>query len=331
MPIESDLPDLDEAGQSLAHLGETVLACLDAAGARGVVEIGARGGDFTRRLAARAAAVRGRVIAIDPAPEDGLVRLAEGTPELELVREPSLDALRRIEATDAVIVDGDHNYFTVSQELRVIEEGVPGGPLPLLLFHDVCWPHARRDTYYAPERVPERDRQPIVENAALAPGEAGVAQAGLRYRWAAAREGGPRNGVLTAIEDFAEARDGLRLAIVPIFYGLGVLWPLAAPWASGVAAVVDPLDRDPVLERVEKHRLANLVERYRHAQELGEIEIMRRERERDAERVRLLRTMLGSRAFTWAERLSRLRKGGRPTFSREQIRRALGDDGGDGG
>ena len=317
--------DLDEAGQSLAHLGEVALSVLDARDARSVVEIGARGGDFTGELAARAATAGGRVIAIDPSPEDELVELARRSPELELIREPSLEALRRIEPADAVIVDGDHNYFTVSNELRLIEERAAGTP-PLLLLHDVCWPHARRDTYYAPDRIPERDRQPLVESAALVPGEPGVAHAGLRYPWAAAREGGPRNGVLTAIEDFVGARDGLRLAIVPIFYGLGVVWPLGAPWAGSVAAIVDPLDRDPVLERVEAHRIANLVERYRHAQELGEIEIMRRERGRDAERVRLLRTMLGSRAFAWGERLSRLRKGGRPTFSRDEVRRALGDD-----
>ena len=317
--------DLDEAGQSLAHLGEVALSVLDARDARSVVEIGARGGDFTGELAARAATAGGRVIAIDPSPEDELVELARRSPELELIREPSLEALRRIEPADAVIVDGDHNYFTVSNELRLIEERAAGTP-PLLLLHDVCWPHARRDTYYAPDRIPERDRQPLVESAALVPGEPGVAHGGLRYPWAAAREGGPRNGVLTAIEDFVGARDGLRLAIVPIFYGLGVVWPLGAPWAGSVAAIVDPLDRDPVLERVEEHRIANLVERYRHAQELGEIEIMRRERGRDAERVRLLRTMLGSRAFAWGERLSRLRKGGRPTFSRDEVRRALGDD-----
>ena len=38
--------------------------------------------------------------------------------------------------------------------------------------------------------------------------------------------------------------------------------------------------------------------------------------------------MLDSRAFAVAERLSRLRQGGRPVFSREQIRRALGDQDG---
>ena len=49
---------------------------------------------------------------------------------------------------------------------------------------------------------------------------------------------------------------------------------------------------------------------------------------RPREQEKLLRAMLDSRAFAVAERLSRLRQGGRPLFSREQIRRALGDQDG---
>ena len=52
------------------------------------------------------------------------------------------------------MIDGDHNYFTVSEELRLIGERAPGAELPLLLFHDVCWPHGRRDDYFDPEQIP---------------------------------------------------------------------------------------------------------------------------------------------------------------------------------
>ncbi len=133
---------------------------------------------------------------------------------------------------DAVIIDGDHNYYTVSEELRLIEESAREATLPLIALHDVCWPHARRDTYYAPERIPPEQRQPLARDAMVAPGEPGVASSGLRYAWAAEREGGPRNGVLTAIEDFMGEREGLRLALVPAYFGLGLLWAEEAPWAG---------------------------------------------------------------------------------------------------
>ena len=39
----------------------------------------------------------------------------------------------------------------------------------------------------------------------------------------------------------------------------------------------------------------------------------------------LLRTMLDSNAFGLAERISRVRQRGRPAFSRDEVRRALGE------
>ena len=312
----------DAAGQSLANLSEVVIACLDAIDAGSVIEIGAHRGELTAVLLEWADGAGAGVSAVDPAPAAELEELEREHPELELVRETSHEALRRLPLPDAIVLDGDHNHYTLTGELGLIAERLEG-ELPLLLLHDVCWPHARRDTYYAPDRIPEEHRHPLAQRAALAPGEPGLAPAGLRYEWVARREGGPENGVLTAIEDFIRGREGLRLAIVPAFFGLGVLWSERAPWADAVAAAVAPWDGNPVLERLEEHRLANLVESARNAQELGEIEIMRRERGRDAERERLLRSMLESRAFAWGERLSRLRKGGRPTFSREQVKRAL--------
>lgn len=315
----------DPAGQSLAHLWEIVCACLDAREAGSVVEIGGSAGELTRELADRAARVGGRVAAIEPSPGRELVELAAQRREVDLIRETSLEALGRIELPAAVIVDGDHNYYTVSEELGMIADRSREGGLPLLLLHDVGWPHARRDTYYAPERIPESHRQQMVEDAALAPGEPGVAPAGLRYRWAASHEGGARNGVLTAIEDFVARRDGARLAIVPAFFGLGVLWEADAAWSGAVSDAIETWDRDPLLARLEEHRIANVVERCRHAQELGEIEAMRAERARRAEQEQLLRAMLGSRAFAWGESLSRLRTGGKPVFSRRQVRRVLGE------
>ena len=48
--------------------------------------------------------------------------------------------------------------------------------------------------------------------------------------------------------------------------------------------------------------------------------------QRQREQAKLLRAMLGSRAFGVAERLSRLSQRGKPVFSRQQVRRALGDE-----
>jgi cephalosporin hydroxylase len=245
-------------GHSLANMAEIMFGCLDASGAKSVAEVGAYAGDLTRVLLDWAAAVGGRVVAIEPTPQPHLVELSERHPELELIRETSHTALRHLPLPDAVIIDGDHNYYTVSEELRLIDEKAPGPEIPLLMFHDVGWPHGRRDAYWTPERIPEGHRQSTVKRPFLFPGEPGVVDEGMPMYSAAAREGGPRNGVLTALEDFLDRREDLRLATLPPFFGFGVVWHRDAPGARAVAEFVDPWDRNPVLERLEANRVYHL-------------------------------------------------------------------------
>jgi hypothetical protein len=311
-------------GASLLTLAELIVPCLDATGARSVVEVGAYAGDLTRLLVDRAAAGGGRVQAIDPDPRRSLVELAERRPELELIRETSHEALRHIAPPDAAIIDGDHNYFTVREELRLIAEKAPGTDLPLLIFHDVAWPHARRDDYYDPDMTPEEHRHPIQEGGGLFPGVPGTRPGGLPFRYAASREGGPRNGVLTAVEDFVDERGGLDLAIVPAFFGLGVVWHEDAPWATAVAQVLEHWDRNPLLERLEANRVLHLASSHFHLVQAS------RAQERTDRQEAMLRRLLDSSAFAVAERLSRLRsRAGVATdasvVSKEEIRRALGE------
>jgi hypothetical protein len=102
--------------------------------------------------------------------------------------------------------------------------------------------------------------------------------------------------------------------VVPAFFGFGVLWHEEAPWADTVAELVGPWHRHPVLERLEANRVMHLA----RSRELDGL------RARSARQEELLRAMLGSSAFALAERLSALRQRGRLTFSRAQIRQALG-------
>jgi hypothetical protein len=314
-----DATDPDQVGASLRNLADVIFPCLDAVEARSVLEVGASHGDFTSALLDWAAASSARVNAVEPAPPPELLDLAERHPELALVRKTSHEALREGSGHDAVIVDGDHNYYTVAEDLRLIAESHAQATMPLVLLHDLGWPHGRRDAYYGPDRVPEQSRQPLAHNAFLDPDQPGVADGGILVEWAAEREGGPRNGVLTAVEDFVAAREGIRVALVPAFFGLGVVWDREAPWSDAVASIVEPLDRDPLLERLEANRV------------LKQVQWARCYRARKEEEVRLktqaalLRGLAESRTLAWAERLSRLRGRGRSTISTEQIRRALGE------
>jgi SAM-dependent methyltransferase len=310
---------------SMAHHADLMLACLDATGARLVVEIGAYAGELTRVLADWASERDARVLAIDPSPQAELTALARDRDEVELVRETSLDALPQMPPADVVIVDGDHNYHVVSEELRLIAERAPGAELPLLLFHDVAWPHGRRDDYFDPEQIPEERRHPVAGGSGgIFPGEPGLRADGLPYPRSAAREGGPENGVLTAAEDFVARDEELRLAVVPAFFGFGLVWHGGAPWAAAVAELVDPWDGNPLLRRLEENRIYHLATSHARQVRLWSLE------QRLARRDGLLRRMLESSAFAVAERLSRIRvrlgiAPAQSVISKQEIRRALED------
>jgi hypothetical protein len=316
--------DPDRWGASLVQLAELLLPCLDAVQARSVAEVGAFAGDLTRVLVEWAAGAGARVLAIDPSPLEPLVALDRDHAELQLIRSTSLEALPEIELPDVVIIDGDHNYFTVSEELRVIAERAEAG-LPLLLFHDVAWPHARRDDYYAAEQIPAAHRRPLAgDTGGLHPDEPGLRHGGLPYPRSAVIEGGQRNGVLTAVEDFVATREDLRLAVVPTFFGFGAVWAGDAPYADALAAILDPWDRHPLLARLEDNRVLHLARAHERLVALQEEQALR------ARQDALLRRLLESSAFAVAERLSRLRVRARvapsqSVISKDEVRRALAD------
>ena len=309
----------DEAGYSLGNFYEIWAACFEAAGVRSVIEVGAERGRLTQELLKWAAPGGAKVTAIEPAPISDLLELVDEHPELEVVEETSLEALEHLPISDAVVLDGDHNYFTLSNELRLIAERAPDGRMPLLVFHDVCWPLARRDQYAAPDRIPEEHRHPYGEDIKLVPGNEGTAERGLPFEWGALEEGGPRNGVMTAIEDFMVEHDGLRLAVIPIFFGCGLLWPEDAPWSDEVAEITVTWDRNPILKRIETARLTQLVQRHSREQEIDE------RFEYSLKLEEAMRRILASRAFAALESLSRLRRRGKPAFSRQELSELLAE------
>lgn len=229
---------------------------LDAANAATVVEIGVDRGAMTSLLLERARRTDGLVHAIDTAPAIDVAQWqAEYGRHLHLHLAPSHEALQLIATPDAALVDGDHNWYTVIGELeRLAPAPSADGPLPpLVIAHDVGWPYGRRDMYYDLDSIPAEHRQEVAVDEALEgllPGQRESEPWGLNYWLCNARvEGGPRNGVLTAIEDFIDGSpEPWELVVIEGFHGLGVL------------AAERRLDASPVLrgaiDRLRSHEFA---------------------------------------------------------------------------
>lgn len=206
---------------------EVIAPLLDAARARVVIEVGAERGHTTQRLLAWAAGSGATIHSIDPEPRFDVARAElEHGERLRFHRARSLDVLGGIEGVDAALLDGDHNWYTVISELRLLAAAAARReqPLPLVVAHDAGWPYGRRDLYYDPAAVPAEHRHDAAR-AGIAPGRSRLGSPGINH-WLhnATHEGGPRNGVLTAIEDFtAEHPHPSELVVVEGWHGLAVL------------------------------------------------------------------------------------------------------------
>jgi hypothetical protein len=251
---------------SMKEFEGIIVPALEAAGARELVEIGAEFGGMSQVLADFAEAQGGGLTSIDPAPKQDFLDWVSTRPAVRHVAALSLDAIDGQQGADAWIVDGDHNWYTVYHELKAIHRCCRRDGKPLLVFlHDVAWPCARRDLYYAPDQIPEVYRHAHDWTGGMVPGFGGLLQdrgfRGMGQFACALHEGGPRNGVLTAIEDFtAEAlEDGedFAFALVPAVFGLGILFAMDAHWSQEVAQIVLPYHDNALIRRLEENRLAN--------------------------------------------------------------------------
>jgi hypothetical protein len=258
------MPDL--LIHSMSEFSDIIIDSLAIAGAKEIAEIGAEFGGMSQVLADYAATENGRLTSIDPAPKKEFVDWAQGRSHFRHVAKPSLEAIEDLSNVDAWLIDGDHNWYTVYNELKQIETVCRRDGKPLLVFlHDIAWPWARRDLYYAPHQIPEAFRQPFDYEGGCAPGSPmlvpGRGFRGMGQFAAAIREGGPRNGVLTAVEDFIEDVRGAGRAIafaeIPAVFGLGVLFDTDAAWSPDLSGYVIPFHDNRLLRTLEENRLAN--------------------------------------------------------------------------
>ena len=121
-----------------------------------IVEIGSDYGVNTKNILEYCLKENKKMIAIDPKPKFDLNDFYETYGEkFYLYEDLSLSILPDIEGYDCVLIDGDHNWYTVYNELKIIEKNCYK-KFPLIFLHDVSWPYGRRDLYYDPDNIPDK-------------------------------------------------------------------------------------------------------------------------------------------------------------------------------
>lgn len=212
----------------IALWDKVIRPLVEAVGGTSIMEIGAEYGLSTGALSNYVRRVDGHLHCIDPAPGfdvDEFVAQHEG--RLSFYADTSLNAIPVMPEVDVALVDGDHNWYTVFNELKAIEarHGHDPDKLPLMFVHDIGWPYGRRDLYYDPETIPEEFRQPYARRGMGRAKKELLPEGGLNADLCnAVMAGGERNGVLTGVEDYIKDSSlELEFLNLPLYFGLGIV------------------------------------------------------------------------------------------------------------
>jgi hypothetical protein len=240
-----------------------------------ILEVGPGSGQTTKCLLEYSRTSGAKLDVVDPTPAATLHEiLAKYPDEFSYRAARSLDAIPALPLPELVLLNGDHNWFTVYNELQQLySRAAAGGEVPpIVLLSNVAWPYARRDRYDNPTGLDHTERHPYAYRGML-PDRTELIDAGYNGEYAnALHEGGLRNGVLTAVEDY-QASCGVEttLHLLPFFDGLGILVPKIR-MTPGLKAVIDSffsseallgaceiLDRDAVITRAELSALKTIL------------------------------------------------------------------------
>jgi glycosyltransferase involved in cell wall biosynthesis len=227
---------------------------LEEINAKYIVEIGSDLGLNTKHILEYCLDNNAHLTAIDPFPKFDIEEFkAEYGDKFEIYTELSLNRLPLLKDYDTIIIDGDHNWYTVYNELKIIEESFKDKKFPLIFLHDIGWPYARRDLYYNPENIPQKHRQPY-KKLGIYPGKNSLLETGglNSHLFNAITENNPHNGILTALEDFIKESD-LKLSFehVNAFHGLGILYIKEDKIDKIVKKVIESAD---IVDLLEKER-----------------------------------------------------------------------------
>jgi hypothetical protein len=244
---------------SLKEFDEIIFALLARVKPRSVLEIGSETGVFSDRLMRFCTESGGELITVEPKPSPHLIDLAVENESFHVYQGMSLSYLVDPGChSEFVIVDGDHNYFTVYNELSLIEQAWRAADIAgVVLLHDVGWPCARRDSYYGPGGLPPEAVHPHRFDLGVTLDTPSLIRGGFRgeghFAWAI-HEGGPRNGVRTAVEDFIAEHPEYSFHSVDAVFGLGAVARKGSAAEQTVREVFAPYDNE-LVRRLERNRL----------------------------------------------------------------------------
>jgi hypothetical protein len=230
---------------------------------RSLLEIGADQGAHSRLLLEYCNLFEANLTVIEPAVSPSLQAIVNKSPRVRLYAKKSQEAIPLISSPiDVVLLEGDLNYSAVLGDLNALHKLSRKNNFPFpVVFARTSWPYARRDMYYDPDNMPEAERREYARRG-MTPWSRALQENMINSLYANAEtEGGPKNGVLTAMEDFISTCDtSLRLFSLPVNHGLGIIYSTGSVADKFISdnLSISPLFGD-FLETMEIARINNII------------------------------------------------------------------------
>ncbi len=200
---------------------------IDGVKAQNIVEIGSDTGINTKNILEYCLDHDSHLIVIDPSPkfdvEEFKIRYGD---KFEFYKELSLNRLPSITDFDVILIGGDHNWYTLYNELKIIEEKFNEENFPIIFLPNIGLQYKGRELYCDPENIPKSYRQ-THKKLGKSPGEASLNEnSGMNKDFNdSINENNSKNGILTAVETFINESDlEFTFKTINVFYGLGILY-----------------------------------------------------------------------------------------------------------
>ena len=241
---------------------------------KNIVEVGSEYAGSTKVLLEYAKKNDAHVYIIDPSPYVDLdVVLKDFKGYYTHIKELSLVALPKIKNVDMCLIDGDHNYYTVSNELKCL---MKNNLKAWVFLHDVKWPCGFRDLYYNPNSIPqeylhEYSYDNCINEKNEIDEEGGFN--GCRKFAFANHYGGKENGVKCAVNDFILKNPEYYYNEIEPVMGLGLIVPKSDMEYSDL--ILKPY-QNYLISTLEKNRIDLYI---KHLQLISKTEKERKRRE----------------------------------------------------
>ena len=137
------------------------------------------------------------------------------------INDNPLNVLPNLGSYDAIFINDDANWFTVLNELKIIKKTNKEFPLVFILNNN--FPNKRRDSYINPDKIPKEFRQEYTNELPICYNNKQINIIDGFFH--AFNENTPKNGVLTAIEDFLDENSYIGLFKINSLKEICILYP----------------------------------------------------------------------------------------------------------